>query len=1136
MFALNTWETNANTKTKNEFYVVSQLSTTPDRFKTHQSQGKTYVFWSLELSDDVAERWRGEIYNNLGFALATTQEHAIVWRYTQGVNTAEPLKPLTIKLLHPSINARQPLPLGILVPTSAEPSLFVVMPTSGKITYWESLTSAASIDSARQRQQCVQGVVSGMVSGEIITKIIEGEPNGFVITFSSGRVAHMTIGDPQGKTAITVRFLQSGRAQSIGLFGGLKNVFSGTAWRRDIAAVRAGFSAHRGHRQLVVATSKAEFQVWDLNWNGSQSLLCELDGRADILKALVEGGDVFRDRHDHQFEILDFVFSPIDIESKEPIKHTGKGDCQLWVLTALHGQNSSQYNLLGLTLTAGSLTVNVVHPISCYKSPLPSDTQFKPQVLVPEKGFAAFVAFEKSVVLVSLIEVEESPTSQLKLEAHTLPDPFQDSIEYNKIKPYRNLACAAETADGANSSSCIFMVHGFGLIRFLARPMQKDQSAVDRATVTAATKIEQAVFFGNIPQDLLDFSGRPEISFSQDQVERAAEDVSDSILKGVSDYIPREMPSVEAQLQRRAVALGDLIRHLRQRYGSLGRSTKWRLLWDAEKMAAANKMWRTYQSVQASAPKKDPNYKNFLAEVVETCSEEYKLENKPEKYETDGVRHYFINDIWRIEFLLPYTEITIREWLDENAELDIETDLATHARYISEAMDYQSAALDTAFSFREVNLRAYDLADESTMDGVLLQGYEGLDEPWTSTGPVPGGVKDLTDRALKFLEDPEGSGEPNGEALAKFRKSCTRQLQLFNRTHIEQFRWHRAHSDKAYRDFGKNLQDKYFELRKQQFTNFAGLGCGPEATKLAETYEDMEALVELMDIRWHEALPENKPLGPRGEPVSSELALQQCKEEIVSYFTKYGNHWADAYFSYHIGNKAASKVLEQSPMYQKALTAFLRRKPQYVKLRWINEVTAERNYLAAAESLQLIPDKETRLWSKKIELSMAKLALLAATQQTQVKEDDAKKAISQINHSASVLSIQEDLYDYMRHQLRSALDADAEVEVVMLVYKDISGHQLCIHDLIRRNATRLVNREILDPEELIDMLIYMDAEGFDEYDEFTYQRFFLALQVLRQLDLQKSDPARYDLLEAMIWRRCYVQDDWEKTNRTEKQS
>lgn len=1010
----------------------------------------------------------------------------------------------------------------MLVPTSGEPSLLVVMPTSGKITYWENLSSAASADLGRQKQQCVQGVVSGMISGEVITKIVEGEPHGFAITFSSGRVAHMAIGDPQGKSSITVRFLRSDGAQSGGLFSGLKSVFSTAGWRRDIAAVRAGYSAHRGHRQLVVATSQGAFQIWDLNWNGSQSLLCELDGKSDILKALAEGGDVFRDRRDHQFEVLDFTFSPTNLESKDTIEHAGKGDCQLWVLTALHGKEYSQYNLLGLALEAGSLTVHVVHPISCYKSPLSSDTYFKPQVLVPEKGFAAFVVFEKSIVLISLTEVEESPSSQLNLEAHTLPDPFQDSIEYNKAKPYRNVACAAETADGASSSSCVLMVHGFGVIRSLARPMQQGQSAIDRATVTAATKIEQAVFFGNLPQDLLDFSGRVEISFSQDQIERAAEDVSDSVLKGVSEYIPREMPSVEAQLQRRMVALGDLIRHLRQRYGTLGRSTKWRLLWDAEKLAAANAMWRTYQVAQAKISKKEPDHRNFLAEVVETCSERYKTENRPERYETDGVRHYFMNDIWRLEQLLPYTEVTVQQLLEENAEQDIETSVETHASYISEAIDLQLAALDTAFAFRETNLRLYDLASEFMMDGVLLHDYEGLDEPWTSTNHVTTKVTDLTSRALTFLEDAAGSEEYISSNLAKLGKKCARQIHLFNKTQIERFRWLKAHSDTQTRARGEELQEKYFELRKHFFLELANFSYGDDATKLAEIYEDMDALVELMEEKRMNALDSGLP-----------SALRECNDQVASYFAKYGVPWADAYFTTTIAKNAASRVLEQSPLYQKALTAFLRRKPQYSKLRWINEVTAERDFAAAAQSLQQTQERETKLWFKKIELSMGKLALLAATEKTQIKEDNAKKAIDQANHSATILSIQEDLYDYFRLILKGAIDAQAEAQLAMDKFKAVSEHQHCIRDFMKRNTGRLIAREILDPEDLIETLIYMDGEGYEDYDDYIERRFFLALQVLRHADLQKSDPATHHLLETAIWRRCYVQDDWENINRTE---
>ena len=1123
---------NVIVQTKNEFYIVSQLPTTPDRFQVPQSSGNGRAIPFNQPSDKTTETWRAEIYNHLGYALAVTQEYALIWRYTQGSTSAEPLKPLKIKLLHPPTNARQPLPLGILVPTSGEPSLLVVTPASGKITYWESLSSAASADSGRRKQQCVQGVVSGMTSGEVVTSIVEGEPHGFALTLSSGRVAHITIADPQGKQSITTQYLRGDGAQSLGVFGGLKNIFSSASWRRDIAAVRAGFSAHRGHRQLVVATSKGEFQIWDLNWNGTQSLLCEIDGKADLLRSLAEGGDVFQDRHDHQFEVLDFTFSPTDLESKEPIRHAAKGDCQLWVLTTLRGRDSSQYNILGLILAAGSLTVNVIHPISCYKSPLSSDTQFKPRILVPEKGFAAFIAFEKSVVLISLVEVEESPSSQLKLEAHTLPDPFQDSIEYNKTKPYRNLACAAETTDAENSSSCVLMVHGFGMIRFLARPMQKNQSAVDRATVTAATKIEQAVFFGNMPQDLLDFSGRPEISFSQDQIERAAEDVSDSILKGVSDYIPREMPSVDAQLRRRAVALGDLIRHLRQRYGALGRPTKWRLLWDAEKMAAAQKLWRTYQATQNAAPKEDKSHKNFLAEVVETCSEEYKIENQPEKFETDGVRHYFINDIWRLECLLPYTDLTIQLILDENAEDDEETGLITHGRYISEAIEYQVAALETAFSFREAHLRSYDLTHESMIDGVLLQGYEGLDEPWTSTGHVAARVKNLTERALKFLDDAEES-DISEAILAKLAKNCPRQIELFNRTQIEQFRWLRAHSDPGMRATGVALQEQYFDLRKQWFVDLARVGCGDDALRLSQRYEDMDALVELMEIKRHNA--QNASALPISEDLSvaPDILLRKCDEEIASFFVKYGNQWADAYFSKNIENNQAGRILKQSPMYQKALTAFLRRKPQYAKLRWINEVAAERDYVAAAESLQQTSKRESKLWNKKIELSMAKLTLLAATQQTPTQDDAVKKVLNQTNRSVAIISIQEDLYRYMAPTLRSAIDADAEAVLAMDKFRFVSANQHCISDFMKRNVARLVDREIIDPEDLIETLIYMDGEAAEYYDVYSDRRFFLALQILRHLNLQKSDPARHQLLEAAIWRRCYIQDNWEIINRTE---
>ena len=132
-----------------------------------------------------------------------------------------------------------------------------------------------------------------------------------------------------------------------------------------------------------------------------------------------------------------------------------------------------------------------------------------------------------------------------------------------------------------------------------------------------------------------------------------------------------------------------------------------------------------------------------------------------------------------------------------------------------------------------------------------------------------------------------------------------------------------------------------------------------------------------------------------------------------------------------------------------------------------------------------------------------------------------------------MVSIQENLYDYMRHSLNTALDTDAEAVLAMENYKDLKEHQQFIHDLIKPKIARLVARQVLSPEDLIEALVYLDAAGYDDWDPYIESRFFFALQVLQHSDWQKSDPAKHELFEGLIWRRCFIQDDWEISNRTE---
>ncbi len=1037
---------------------------------------------------------------------------------------AEQLKPLNIKLLHPSNNPRHPLPLGILVPTSAEPALLVVMPISGKLTYWESLTSAASVDSNRQKQQSVQGAVGGMMSGEFITTITEAEPRAFVLTLSTGRLAHLVVSDLQGKPSIKVQYLRDNGAQTGGVFGSLRGVFSNAGWRKDVAAVRAGNSWQRGQRFVVVATSRGSFQTWDLSWNGTHSLVNEVDAKDDLLQALSEGADVFHDNKQHDFEILDFTILPNGGSGNEVAKMSKSGDCKLLTLTVLKGAESSKYTLVTLTLAAGSVTVDVVHPVKCYTTSLPAETQFKPQVLAPEPAQAAFLMFEKSAVLVSLVEIEETPSSQLQMEARTLPDPFQDTLDFRSSKPYRVVGCASEVNDRIHAqTSCILMIYGFGLVRISALPMREGQSALDRATVTARTKLEQAVFFGSLPQDLLDFSPRPEISFEQAEVEAAALNVSHSIMSSTSVYMPSISPSMEQQLQRRSTALADLNKHLRQYYPPLGRLTRWKLLWNAEKMAAAKALWRCYNAI-VSNQKRSPDEKSVLAELIESLHESLKTENQPEHHETDGVRHWFTHDVWRLEYIIPWAQNMVELMFENAVEDNKRIEPASQARLVSEANDIQLSSLETAFGFREANIAAYGLEDEAMIDGVLLRGYEDLPEIWTSIANIVDRVKTMTDvsRELACLgeDDDVNEGDPLPDLVLKLAADNPRQVQICCQTYIERFRWLQSRPDAESRAAGEKLKQAHFTVRKALFKSLPDVGQPEKAMALAEKYRDMDALADIIE----------------GEMLSAESdeTVRLLEERIYSYFVTFGTKWSIAFFKKHLEGGKAVGILNGNANFKTYLTQFLRQHPDYAKVGWIHEVASEQSYVAAAGDLILAQKQDTNLWSQKVALSMSKLSLLAATGKGQVKDKSAKETMQTIDERLAVLAIQERLCNHVKPTIRNALDADAEVDLALQKYGSNVEHKPTLRRSLERHFRKMLALEALRPEDLIDTLTLIGGEGAAPDNEgFMGSRFFYAFEVLRLAPKEMTDSGLKELQEKFIWRRCMIQDDWKAINRTE---
>ena len=100
----------------------------------------------------------------------------------------------------------------------------------------------------------------------MVTQILNAESAGFVLAFSSGRTAYMSVRDSQGRPAISVQFLRGGHASATGgIFGSLRNALSSSALKGEIAAVRAGKAERVGERNIVIATTKGRIQSWDIH-------------------------------------------------------------------------------------------------------------------------------------------------------------------------------------------------------------------------------------------------------------------------------------------------------------------------------------------------------------------------------------------------------------------------------------------------------------------------------------------------------------------------------------------------------------------------------------------------------------------------------------------------------------------------------------------------------------------------------------------------------------------------------------------------------------------------------------------------------------------------------------------------------
>ncbi|KIW95517.1 uncharacterized protein Z519_04102 [Cladophialophora bantiana CBS 173.52] len=1121
--------TNAGlTLSRNDFYTVAQLPALPDQIRNRPS-----IQYSCVISPEY------------GYALALTHTDAIIWPYNATASTPPSRDVVTFKLPFPPASVGDPLPHATFTAKSAggEPGIVAVSAKWGKIVYWETLSNASSFIPGQVSS--VQGSIPGMMSGEVVEELVNAEPSGFILSLSHGRVAHLTIRDQMGRPGIGVQFLRKYTNASGGIFGSIRNVF-GSDRRKGTPIVKAGGSK-KGQRDVAIATVDAELEFWNTNLTVGNSLETSYNFKDEILDALKSiEPDVT------QFKVLDVELS---IGPSAALNRRDSQGVPMMVLVSTSTEQQTRYHIIEMVVDQG-VKVKVVHPVNCYSSSTSRPSHWRPRLCVSKSQPVAFIVFETAIVLFSLARIRESPSSQLLMERQALPEPFQDCIRFQESTIYEVLGFALETTE--KHSSIVFGVQGFGMVKLTSHLRDDEEVDVDEAEerdrITAKSKIEQAVFFGTIKQNPLDLK-HADRSFPHDEIEAAALDISSEILSSSSKHLPKSAPSIDMQMRLRAKALDDLAEHLINHYPSaMSRLTRFELLLNAEKLAAAQAIWKVQEEIQRKYPQTDRemSYLDFTLRALHESRQKYP---DPERGEKDRVRHWLVNSVKNVGHLM--SELV--SCIPELEPMDV-TDPRVVADYFKEAVDLWIASYTAAFKFREDNAPLYGLGDEVFENGVLLSGFPiEMPHPWTSSPePLRFGQSLIYD-ICKFLNewwefvhgrnkkkkmptnlDGKPYDAPSKMALQELANRLPTELELFSRLVREECIQAKCHLKTVEKD-PDVLKDELSNLdheeqaRLGQALQATALFNTPGAIHLAEKLKYYGDLVTLHYDYYKQLVAEAQADPTLAE--DNQRKLEEMQERAESYYERFGKGWAFAAFSQMLIDGECGSLLvkgQEDGEKEKFLTWFFRVAPKahqnLGKLSWIHDVISSDNYDHAAQTLRDVAGEEIgNVWNKKTELALGKLASLAAD------EDSGKhRDLKPYDDALAMIAIQEQVYTHIMGTVGAALDEKAAI--------DLAGETFASRVVIRSPAFKrelkqilksLLRQTPLTAEELVDLLTLLDPvewSGPPEEDPGVGgQEFSLALNVVEECGLPMP---KQDDLRALIWRRAMIRDDWLVLNET----
>lgn len=1095
-----------------------------------------------------------------GYALCLTHTHAFVWQYA---STSPSPETFTFALPYPSKHTSDPLPLGALVSpgTSAEePGLVVVMPVSGKISFWEHISSAATLDYFRQQRTGVEDTIPGMFSGEHVDQVTRADSAGFILSLSSGRLAHLSVRDGQGKPAISVQFLRSTWGQSSGVwdsvFGGIRNALKAAVQRGDLAAVRVDPSHRAGPRNVAAATKTGRLHAWRIQRGGHHEIISSVDAREAILLGLQQVLPSFNNNVD--FEVVDFTFVPRGIDEKytqasrlsDALYRDDDSIQHLLLLVSLSSKRQSQYALVEVEVQGEAFQVGMIRIISSYTTPVNPSATAKPRLYLPRPGLVAFLIFDRAVVIASVASPPETPDTQLQGENNALPATFEDVIDLRNEDSLEIVGTGLEEPQGpgqepevsrshrpkAKNPTALLMIRGIGVVRIVLSEVDRFASE-QPPEVTAKDKLEQAIFYGLKDDNPLVFEGRRSMPFSNDDIACAALELSDDILASRPVALAGGSASTDTNLRQRGVWLDKLISHLNAQKVTLDRRTKWQLLANAEKISMAREIWRLHETFLNERPKNER--KTIVSEAIECINEEDKKIPDRSAGELDRARTWFIYDTGRLDVFLPWTYQVIKYYRKQQLADD-----ATITRFLYEGMLVFYETLHGALEFRKRNLDLYGLSGEVIELGILAreEDYEGLPKPWTSTEFICEYFYRLIELCQMWLDTyypPPTSSALDPVLVHSIRNMLSNLIDQLILTLTEYIKWAEGNGDQSADVDGTLFCEKCRTVLVRSsdlLLKLRDFDLWDEALKIAEKYHDNKALAELIVTELAELAEQMNTSDPRGAGQAKDRLVSK-KQHLIECMDKYDASFAFEAYKMLLANGGPSKVLEFSPADRKGFgTMFLRNDQRLGKISWINDIENEKDLENAAKTLIDVGEQEDQVWSKKIELSLGKLTLLAESASGDPEQNFAESRskaakcdadLARVEKELEIIRIQDRTYQMLFPAFQDAVDDVAAVELAMQAFAPKTPKKYkVLHDDLEDAMSHLVAHKAMAPLTLINLLTLV------RLDDIVGTETDLFCSAIRVADLALHGEQKQQAMR-LIWRRCYIRDDWSKVNHTE---